>query len=461
MLQKNISVHIKIINREKYVNCHPTCKKKTKKRLEEMGNNDYFCRIMTRILLIVVVWGLGMMAKAQRNEIFSERIKTLQVQPNGEWNQSPIIKLKSGDRLNISFDDLTHEYHRYRYRVEMCNFDWTVNDQLFDSDYLTGETGDLPIDKYEKSLNTSVLYTHYSFSFPNSRMGVALSGNYRITVFDDDEDEEVIHIHFCVLDNKAMVNATADSDTDIDHDKNHQQIRFTVSPTGLRVINPMNEIKTVVLQNNRWDNAALNPKADNITPSLIEWKYAPELIFNAANEYRKFELTSLHIGSMGIDKIRWFDPYYHVQLWEAKDRKNYLYDEDQDGAFYVRTRDYDDSDIQADYVLMHFSLKRDPLMDGDLYVSGAFTRNMFLPENQMEYNIDTQTYEATILLKQGYYNYQYLFLPKGKETAVTEPVEGDYFQTENKYTILVYHRPAGGRYDQLVGMREFKFLQGR
>ena len=411
----------------------------------------------------MILWAVlcALPLAAQQNEILYDRIHTLQVLVNGKWNQSPFLQLGSSDCLNVSFDDLTHEYHRYRYKVELCDYDWNKNEQLFESDYLRGETCDQPIDDYAKSLNTTVLYTHYGFAFPNQRAGVSKSGNYRLTVFDDDEGKEVAKVCFSVVDDKVPVTATATTNTDIDQERNHQQIKFNVKTTSLNIINAEEELKTLVMQDNRWDNAAVNPKADYLTPSDIQWRYSAPLIFKAANEYRKFELTNLHYGSMGVDKIRWFEPYYHADLYQGKDRINYIYDEDQDGAFYIRTQEYDDADTQCDYVLVHFSLKHKYEAGGDIYVHGALSENRFLPSCKMDYNSQTAAYEATILLKEGYYNYMYLFVPKGGTTGITENVEGDYYQTENKYSILVYYRPQGGRYDQLVGVREFRFAPGK
>ncbi|MCH5327114.1 MAG: DUF5103 domain-containing protein, partial [Duncaniella sp.] len=61
-------------------------------------------------------------------------------------------------------------------------------------------------------------------------------------------------------------------------------------------------------------------------------------------------------------------------------------------------------------------------------------------------------YELSLLLKQGAYNYQYLYVAPGSERGESGPVEGNYFQTVNEYTVKVYHRPRGGRYDRLVGI---------
>lgn len=410
--------------------------------------------------LLLALVGLNA-ARAQRHEVLTDHVRTLRVVVGDQWNASPLLHLGGGDRMEISFDDLTHEYRRYRYRVEACNFDWTTNEGLFESDYLRGETGEQTIETFRKSLNTNMLYTHYTFTFPNERVGISLSGNYRIHIYDDDEEEDVALVCFSVVKEAVQISASVSTNTDIDQDREHQQLRFSVNAQNLRMTNPTKELKTVVLQNDRWDNAVVNPKPDFLTPNDLQWRYDKRLIFKAGNEYRKFEITNLRVPTLGVNKLRWFDPYYHAELYEGKRRVNYLYDEDQNGKYLVRSEEYDDADIQADYVLVHFTLKAEPLVEGDYYVMGDFSLQRFLPECKMEYQDDREAYEATVLLKQGYYNYLYLHVDDPEEAGTTAEAEGDFYQTENKYSILVYFRPPGGRYDQLVGVREMRFISGK
>ena len=70
----------------------------------------------------------------------------------------------------------------------------------------------------------------------------------------------------------------------------------------------------------------------------------------------------------------------------------------------------------------------------------------------MIYNFDLNAYEAKILLKQGYYNYEYVFLENMSKTGDATFLEGSYWETKNEYTIFVYHRQPGDSYDQLVGV---------
>lgn len=417
------------------------------------------CRFFA-VLLTVFVFVTNV--HSQQHRLLSENIHTLQVLVNGEWNHTPILGLGTSDYLDISFDDLTHEYHRYRYRVEHCNYDWTPSKGIFPIDYLRGESNDQPLESYNESLNTSVLYMHYSLRFPNARVGVRFSGNYKLTIFDDDEEEDVCVVCFSVVDNKVPVMASVTTHTDIDLNRSHQQVKFKAEIGNIRVTDAKREIKTVVMQNNRTDNAAWNAPVDYVTGSTLQWEFAKDLIFKAGNEYRKFEMTNMHVPTMNVDNIRYFKPYFHATLYEDKTRPNFIFDEEQDGAFVIRTIEYPDPTVQADYLLVHFTLHHPVEPNGDIYINGAFQSDVFAPECKMVYNEERQVYEGTLLLKQGYYNYQYLYVPHGEEKrGYTANVEGDYFQTENKYSIYVYYRPQGGRYDQLVGLREFRYLPDR
>ena len=157
--------------------------------------------------------------------------------------------------------------------------------------------------------------------------------------------------------------------------------------------------------------------------------------------------------------LQFHDPYYHATLFPSEPRtKNYSYDEDQNGRYLIRYDDATDNNIEADYFFVHFSLPwEDPFIDGKLYLEGEFTYDNFNLQSEMKYNKETYAYESVQLLKQGAYNYQYLYVPNGSTKGETGPVEGNYYETENEYLILIYNRAFGERYDKLIGMQLVKF----
>ena len=395
---------------------------------------------------------------AQRHEILDRQLHTLQVVVNDDPLQPPIMNLGGGNHLEIGLDEFSHEYHRYIYKVEHCNADWSPSTEIFESDYMNGFNGE-PIEDYEKSFNTTVLYTHYSLRIPNENISLKLSGNYKLTVYNDEGDEPVPVLTACfsLVEPGVGIGATVSTNTDIDFNKSHQQVDFSVNYGLVKVIDPHRELKTVVMQNRRWDNCVVNPKPNIQAANKIEFTHNRQLIFPAGNEYHKFEILDVHVPTLNVDRMEWFDPYYHATLYPNQTARNYLYDEDQNGAFIIRNSDDEDVATTCDYVFTHFTLKSPQLPGGEVYLNGEWTYNRFIPEYRMTYNRETQAYEATALLKQGYYNYNYLFVPDGDTQGNSGRTDGNFYETENEYIILVYHRPNGGRYDKLVGYRRMNF----
>lgn len=413
---------------------------------------------MKKITVLLSLLCCASAITAQRHEILDRQLHTLQVVVNDDPLLPPIMNLGGGNHLEIGFDEFSHEYHRYIYKVEHCNADWSPSTEIFESDYMNGFNGE-PIEDYEKSFNTTVLYTHYSLRIPNENISLKLSGNYKLTVYNDEGDEPVPVLTACfsLVEPGVGIGATVSTNTDIDFNKSHQQVDFSVNYGLVKVIDPHRELKTVVMQNRRWDNCVVNPKPNIQAANKIEFTHNRQLIFPSGNEYHKFEILDVHIPTLNVDRMEWFDPYYHATLYPNQTARNYLYDEDQNGAFIIRNSDDEDVATTCDYVFTHFTLKSPQLPGGEVYLNGEWTYNRFIPEYRMTYNRETQAYEATALLKQGYYNYNYLFVPDGETQGNSGRTDGNFYETENEYIILVYHRPNGGRYDKLVGYRRMNF----
>lgn len=409
---------------------------------------------MRNIFLSVIFMLSSLPLLAQYNEIYSQQIHSLQVVANDDWLSPPIMTLGGNNRINIDFDDFTHTYHRYIYKVEHCEADWSTSDQIFESDYLEGFNGN-PIDDYAKSLNTTVLYTHYSLTLPNSNCSLKMSGNYRVTVYDNDNnDEKVLAACFMVVQPLMGVSMDITTNTDIDVNESNQQVGFSVSYGNINVTDPAGQICTVVMQNGRWDNCMVNVKPNYITNDKLVWTHNRNLIFPAGNEYHKFEMLDVHHPTLGIDRIDFVGDYFHCVLFGTEPRKNYVYDVDADGSFYIRNSDEEESNTQCDYLWVHYTLKSDPV-NGRVYVNGAWTNDRFLPQYEMTYNTIKKCYEATILQKQGYYSYQYLMVQNDGSISFL-PSEGSFFQTENKYQALIYYKGSGERTYRLVGYTQTK-----
>ena len=393
-------------------------------------------------------------AHGQRPEILSDDIHTLQVVAGDRWQEMPVIGLGSSESVCISFDELSHTYRRFTYRVEHCEWDWSVSEDLLMSEYVEGFAEGLTIEEWNRSSGTTQLYSHYELRLPNKDCRVLLSGNYRVSIYDDNgSDEPVIRAYFMVCEGSVRTRMGIRTDTDKDINGRHQQVEMSIDFGGLRVQRPESQLHTVVLQNGRWDNARTDVAPRSVRGDGLEWNHCDEYVFDAGNEYRKYEILDVQHPTMGIDRIRWDGSSYHVYPWLCEPRRNYVYDEDANGAFYVRNAENIGNDLCSEYVYVHYALKCDGRLRGDVYVNGQWTNDWLTPEYRMTYNEAEDQYEITLLQKQGYYNYQFLLVsPEGKVSSL--PTEGDFFETENCYQALVYYRELGGRTDRLVGFQQ-------
>lgn len=367
----------------------------------------------------------------------------------------PPITTLIGDPICISFDDLTHEYHRYTYRIEHCEADWTTSEEIFTSDFCEGYYEDNPIDDLTESINTNTLYTHYSLQIPNDRCRLKIGGNYRLTIVDDNNDSEpVLKVCFMIVEPLMSVSLAMTTNTDRDINGRHQQLSMDLKYRNINVTSPESQIKTVVMQNGRWDNAVINARPQYVMHDGLQWDHCRDFIFDSGNEYRKFEILDVDHTTLGVESIEWDGSDYNAYIWTDEPRPSYVYDEDANGAFYIRNSDNYENDYSSEYVLTHFRLKS-PRLDGNVYLNASWTYDRFEPRCLMTYDEEEQLYKATVTLKQGYYSYQYLWM-KNDGTTIPVPSEGNFFQTENQYQALVYYRSVGGRTDRLIGFAQIR-----
>ena len=382
------------------------------------------------------------MPAAGFHKIYSPQVKSLQVVVNQNWQSLPVMKLNSADRLYVGFDELSHDYHRYICHIERCEADWATATEMFESDWLNG-FNDLIVDDYEHSINTTIPYTHYQFSLPNEQCHLKMSGNYRLHIQEDGTDEDVLTVEFMVTEQSMQLSMTATTNTDQDTNGRHQQVSMSIGYMNHSVVRPDEQIQTVVMQNGREDNCRRNVRPAFVNQNGQEWSHAMEYIFDAGNEYRKYEVLDPTHPTMGIDYIRWDGDHYQVFPYISEPRPNYLYDEDADGAFYIRNSDNRENDIISDYVWINYRLKSDPVSDGYIVIDGQWTT-----ENsetyRMTYDEDAGMYTASILQKQGYYSYQYLW-EDSRGTRRPLPSEGNFYPTENRYQAFIYFKEVGGR----------------
>lgn len=411
-----------------------------------------FCTILVNFLLLSMS-SFAADVDNTMNGIFDSRFKTLQVKLEGNDYVPPVITLGSDDRVVISFDELTEEHSYLRYSLVHCNANWQPSG-LVDSEFVDGfNLGD--VENYEYSQLTTTHYVHYSIALPNDEVKFTISGNYLLRVFPENDPEmTLLQARFMVSEAKAGVVANVTSRTDVDYNDAHQQLSIEVDASKLNVQDMYSDLKIIVSQNSRIDNEVMVDKPLRVSMNKAYYEHLSPLIFKAGNEYRRMETVSVTYPGMGVERIQYVDPYYNMWLRndQLRSTEQYLYDQTQHGRFTIREYNSSQSDIEADYVMTHFSLDLPEQTQYGIFLDGDFTHRRFDPESLMVFNRATGRYEKSLLLKQGAYNFQYLAVPVGSMTGATAPIEGDFYETVNEYLVKVYYHRPGERYDRLVGV---------
>ena len=357
------------------------------------------------------------MTLSAENRIYDPQVKSLQAVVNQDWLSPAVMRLYGNDHLHVSFDELSHDYHRYIYRLEHCEADWTSSEELFDTDWLEG-FNDNVIEDFEHSINTTVAYTHYQLTIPNDKCRLKMSGNYRLHVIDEDQGNEILTVEFMITEQAMNLSMAISTNTDIDTNLCHQQVSFGLKYGSLSVTDPQEQLQTVVMQNSREDNWRWNVRPSAVSQNGLEWD----------------------------------GEYFQAFPFISEPRPNYLYDEDADGSFYIRNSDNRENDIISDYVWVNYRLKSPYMTEGSVVIDGRWTTED--PETYlMEYDEANKLYTASILQKLGYYSYQYLWLHADGTTSYL-PSEGNFYQTENRYQTLVYFKGIGERTWRLTAYQQ-------
>ena len=378
-----------------------------------------------------------------------EYIRTIELKGSSSQSTLPIIEL--GQKLQLSFDDIIGDEADYFYTIEHFNFDWTPSD-LSKGEYLDG-FDDVRIETYENSFNTLQLYSNYKLNIPNRETrAIKKSGNYLLRIFNDD-GEIVFSRKFMVLERLLSVEVEIKRARKIKNIDQQQVVQFKINAPSLLLINPKQNVKTLVLQNNNLKTAITNLKPQYTIGSELIYRYDQEAAFWGGNEFLFFDNKDLRSSTNGVRSVA-LNELYENFLFTNIDRsvRPYTYNPDINGNFRVRNLyASQNQNIEADYVLMHFNLQHyGSLGDKEIHIYGNFNNWTIDQTTYMAYNEKTDTYQNARLFKQGFYNYKYVMV--NRDGSIEQgPISGNFWQTENQYTVLVYYRAPGSRFDRLLG----------
>lgn len=404
---------------------------------------------MKNNLLLIGLYLISLFSFSQSNFDDADYIKSVIFKANITNTYTPIIKF--GEELTLIFDDLNADERNYYYKVNHCNIDWTSSN-LSTIEFINGFPED-KIRDYQNSFNTYIPYTNYQLKIPNQNTKFKLSGNYIISIFNDN-DEVVLERRFIIYEPKVTVAVTVHKSRDISKIDTHQTVQFTINNSNFRINNPNEEIMPVILQNNNWQTAISGLKPQYYRGNQLLYQYAKETTYWAGNEFWKFDTKEIRSGNIDIGRVELGQDTYNSYLYTVEERigQPYTLFPDINGNFLIRTLNGEFDNVEADYSWVHFSLScLEDLRGKSVFVSGNFNNWALNNSNKLQYNKNTGLYEVSILLKQGFYNYQFVTIDE-KGNFSNHDIDGSHYQTENDYTVLVYYRPFGTRFTKVIGI---------
>ena len=389
------------------------------------------------------------LVKAQvQNEIDPPfNIKTVSFVQNGQ-NVIPIFNLQEG--FQLQFDDLYGNEANYYYEIVHCNYDWTPS-QLVKSEYIQGFDNQR-IQDYENSFNTLQLYSHYRLPFPNKFTQFRVSGNYIIKILNEDRDV-VFSRKFILYEDQVSVPLQIKRARDVRDINYMHNLDFAIKSASITFINPLQSVKVMLLQNGQFKEAIYNIKPQYTIGNDLIYKYDKETQFWAGNEFLYFDNKEIRAVVNNINYVRAKDLYEpHLYINRARANQVYTYYPDVNGNFVVRNFNTQNNEIEADYAWVYFTLDAPNYFGkSDIYINGMFNNYALNDENRMDFNQKTGMYEKAIVIKQGFTNYQYVIADKKGKIDHANAVDGNFYQTENNYQVIVYYRGINERYDKVIG----------
>lgn len=388
-------------------------------------------------------------------EFAADNVKSITFEKDGLLPSYPFIQPWNSEEMTLHFDVIESYGGSLWYSLTHCDRDWNMSD-LFTSDYLEG-FDENQITDYLPSFNTRVNYTHYSLKLPNDDVRFLVSGNYIITVWDQSEpDAPLLRRRFFVSEGSSSAQVVFRRPMKPGTTETHQQAEITVSTGSLAVTDPYRQVTVTMMQNGRWDRAATNLSPDFVAGGRLEFNSLSEkTLMPGGNEFRFFDIKTIRQTRQNVRAIDFVNGIYQAYLLPSDDRefKPYFFNEDFNGKYVVAMEESNEPDRDADYVMVYFTLPvYSELQGGSVYVAGDFTGWSYGHANRMTWSAERGSYELSLLLKQGWYNYEFAFVPAGKDMPAGFNFEGSHWETENDYLILTYFRDPTKRYDRLTGI---------
>jgi hypothetical protein len=403
------------------------------------------------VLLLTIQIAVAQQQFVYENKIYQPNIKTVECF-NAQKEQSiPVITLNSNEQLVFSFDDLNGGSKIYWYAIEHCTSDWKPS-RLSTMDFLEGLSDDR-IQDFKYSFGTLQKYTHYQLRLPNTQIKPKISGNYLLKVYEDGNlNKPVVSQKFFVVENVVTIAADVVPSQQVALRFSNQKLNFTILHK-IAIQNPYTDLKVVVMQNADPLTASVNTKPSFIKPGTLVYNDLNSNDFPGGNEFRKFDIRSLRYKAENVQDII-KDSIINVVLFQdpVANKAKYSNLIDENGAFFIRNNEGREPATDADYAGVAFTLNSPPpSKNGEAYVIGRFNNYVLNMSNKLSYDSSKKRFLGNITLKQGLYDYKYVWLDKDSGKIDQTVFEASFFETDNTYQVFVYYRKPGSRWEELIG----------
>ena len=383
-------------------------------------------------------------------------IRSVKLYKWGDQTSFPVLTLGGTDQLELHFDDMEADVKNYYYAYQLCNADWTPS-ILHPFEYTKGFQN-VRITTYRNSSLATTRYTHYQATLPDRNSYPSRSGNYLLKVFVNGDTNRLAFTHrFVVADNKAKVGTQLQQPFNAQYFRTYQKLQIAVNiDPRIQMFSPQ-DLKVVILQNNNWVTSLMIDRPTIYRGNYYEYSDEAITAMPAGKEWRWIDLRSLRLMSDRMQSIntRKDTTQIFIKPESSRNGQAYVYYRDLNGSYTIEAMESINPFWQGDYANVYFTYvpPGGKAFEGrDVYVFGEMTNFGNERLGKMDFNADKGQYEKTLLLKQGFYSYSYVTLPtNGKGYPDFSATEGNFWGTENSYTILVYYRPFGARADELIG----------
>jgi hypothetical protein len=417
-------------------------------------NDNSVFGALSAVIAFLLLSLSGFAQTLNTNAVYRPAIKSVQCYNSSKEGSFPLITLNSGEQITLAFDDLTSNSRQYYYTIQHCEADWILSN-MSPVEYLQGFTEDRILN-YAYASGTLQKYIHYEVKLPNQNIAPKYSGNYLLRVYEDgNQSQPVLTRRIYVVSPKVNILAQVVPSNDIQLRPSHQKINFEVDYGSLYVQNPATDLKPMVMQNARPETATFTAQPFQIRGNQLLYADLNTNDFQGSNEFRLIDLRTLKLNSQQVAKI-YRDTANTVMLLNdyARNQPAYIFQYDDNGNFFIRNADGHDPNIDADYAQVYFSLAANKTnQQGDAYIIGKFNNYQLNTDSKLDFDPARNRFYTHIPLKQGIYDYQYVWVDKATGRPDYTSLEGSHFETENDYQLLVYYHPAGARWDELVGYR--------